>query len=252
MSGVNGGANAAPAAPAPPATIEPQAITKYLSRVLESTLGATDEELRAVGSLLNEANLDDTFARCLRFAQEQQMALYVLRQAPVAPLENGHVNGDAPTQHDEYVLSSEVSYSSRTLGCVAFLKRPASIQPDIPISKQVSVVNLPLPGSAGSVDSGSAVSPYESLHSFVRGALTPFFEAAARGSESRGDKLRSDGESRTGIAGARRKARLPCCTDMEACFSCRMVGQHGNLACGNMRSAAYLGLSWELKSRYCK
>ncbi|KAK4618664.1 Dynein heavy chain, cytoplasmic [Fulvia fulva] len=205
VQAVNGVANGAPAAPAPTTIIEPQAITTYLSKVLESTLGATDEELRAVGSLLNEANLDDTFARCMRFAQEQQMALYVLRQAPIAPLENGHTNGGAPTQHETYVLSPEVSYSSRTLGCVAFLKRPTSIQPDIPISKQVSVVNLPLPGSAGSVDSGSAVSPYESLHSFVRGALTPFFEAAARGSESRGDKLRSDGEARTGIAGARRK-----------------------------------------------
>ena len=112
VQGVNGVANGGPAAPAPAATIEPQAITKYLSSVLESTLGATDEELRAVGSLLNEANLEDTFARCLRFAQEQQMALYVLRQAPAVPLENGHVNGDAPTQFDTYVLSSEVSYSS--------------------------------------------------------------------------------------------------------------------------------------------
>ncbi|KAK4494288.1 hypothetical protein PRZ48_014586 [Zasmidium cellare] len=203
VPGVNGVANGTPTSPAP-SSVEPQTIIKYLTGVLEVTLGATDEELRAPGSLLNTSQLDDTVSRCMRFALEQQMALYVLKQASSTQT-NGTVNGDGPEHHDKYVLSSEVSYSSGTVGCVAFLKRPTSISPDVPISKQISVVNLSLSGLSGS-DSGSAISPYESLHSFVRGALTPFFEAAARGSEAAGDKLsRTDGEARTGISGARRK-----------------------------------------------
>ncbi|CAK3926358.1 Dynein heavy chain, cytoplasmic [Lecanosticta acicola] len=203
VQGVNGVANGTPVAPVPSA-VDPQAVVKYLSSVLEVTLGATEEELKAPGSLLNEAVIEDTLSRCLRFAMEQQMALYVLKQAPTSQ-QNGHVNGDGPMHQDTYVLSAEVAYTTHTVGCVAFLKRPAAIIADIPISKQVSVVNMSLPGLPGSTDTASTISPYESLHSFVRGALTPFFEAAARGSESAGDKLKSDGESRTGISGARRK-----------------------------------------------
>ena len=203
VQGVNGVANGAPTAPAPPA-VEPEAIIKYLSSVLEVTLGATREELEDVGSLLHESSIEETVARCTRFALQAQVALYVLKLASI-PQQNGQVNGDGPHFHEAYVLSSEVSYSSRTIGCVAFLKRPVPLSADIPLSRQVSVVNLPLSNALAAADSGPAVSPYESLHSLVRGALTPFFEAAARGSESSTEKLRAEGEARTGVSGARRK-----------------------------------------------
>ena len=203
VQGVNGVANGMPTAPAPPAA-EPQAIIRYLSSVLEVTLGATEEHLKSYGSLLNDSNLDDTITRCTRFAQESQVALYVLKQQSV-PQQNGQVNRDVSPVAEFYTLSSEFSSTTRTIGCVAFLKRPAPISASAPINKQISVVNLPLGGASGSTDSGSAVSPYESLHSLVRGALTPFFEAAARGSESTTEKLRPDGEARTGVSGARRK-----------------------------------------------
>ena len=81
VQGVHGAANGIPTAPAPPA-VEPQAIIKYLCSVLEVTLGATEEELASTGSLLHESGLQDTLARCTRFALEPQMALYVLKQAP--------------------------------------------------------------------------------------------------------------------------------------------------------------------------
>ena len=203
VQGVNGVANGTSTAPTPSA-VDPQAIVRYLASVLEVTLGAMEEELAGAGSLLNEATLQDTISRCQRFALEPQMALYVLKQA--SPLQqNGQINGERTQFQETYTLSAEVLYTSRTTSCVAFLKRPAPISPDVPISKQVSVVNLPLPGMIGASDTGATVSPYESLHSLVRGALTPFFEAAARGSESANDRLRADGEAKTGISGARRK-----------------------------------------------
>ncbi|KAI7315332.1 Dynein heavy chain, partial [Hortaea werneckii] len=203
IQGVNGVANGTPAVPTPSA-VEPQAVVKYLTSVLEVTLGASEAELSASGSLLNEDSLQETISRCQRFALEPQVALYVLKQTSNAQ-PNGQTDGDSPHFHDTYLLSSEVLYSARTTGCVAFLKRPAPISPDAPISRQVSVVNLPMPGSLGVSDTGATVSPYESLHSLVRGALTPFFEAAARGAEPANDRLRGDGESKTGVSGARRK-----------------------------------------------
>ncbi|KAI7664965.1 Dynein heavy chain, partial [Hortaea werneckii] len=203
IQGVNGVANGAPAAPTPTA-VEPQAVVKYLTSVLEVTLGASERELSAPGSLLNEDSLQETISRCQRFALEPQVALYVLKQTATAQ-PNGQMDGGSPPIEETYLLSSEVLYSARTTGCVAFLKRPAPISPDAPISRQVSVVNLPMPGSLGVSDTGATVSPYESLHSLVRGALTPFFEAAARGAEPASDRLRGDGESKTGVSGARRK-----------------------------------------------
>ena len=120
--------------------------------------------------------------------------------------EQALVNGNGHLEHETYILSSEVSYSTRTAGCVAFLKRPSPLAADVPISRQISVVNLPFSSALSATsDTGSSGSAYDGLHSLVRGALTPFFEAAARGSGSSNDKFRSDGESRTGISGARRK-----------------------------------------------
>ncbi|KAK4963385.1 dynein heavy chain [Elasticomyces elasticus] len=189
-----------------PATlvVDPQAVVTYLSSVLEVTLGATQAELAGPGSLLHRDLLQETVARCQRFAQETQVSLYVLRKA--TPVQyDGQTIGDSAHFHDTYQLSSTVSYDSRTTGCVAFLKKPFPISPDVSISRQVSVVNLPLPGSYLASESGTATSPYESLHALVRGALTPLFEAAARNAEPVNEKQRPDGEARTGVSGARRR-----------------------------------------------
>ena len=204
VHGMNGSANGAPTSSGSPSAIDAEDIIRYLSRVLEVTLGATKEDLEQYGSLLHEAFIEETVARCARFALESQAALYVLRQTTTSQ-QNGQGDGEEADPNDIYLLSSEVAYSIRTTGCVAFLKRPAPLSPEIAISRQVSVVNIPLGNALGSADSSSAASPYENLHSLVRGALTPLFEAAARGSESANEKLRPEGESRTGVSGARRR-----------------------------------------------
>ncbi|SMQ54365.1 unnamed protein product [Zymoseptoria tritici ST99CH_3D7] len=205
VQGANGVANGTVSPPASSLVVDPQTIVKYLTSVLEVTLAATDEELRGPGSLLHDTVLDDTLARCVRFALESQLALYVLKESPASiSLSNGHINGkERHEPHDTYILTSELKYSARTLGCVAFLKRPAPIVPGVPVSKQVSVVNFLLPGAPGSAE--STVSPYESLHGFVRGALGPFFEATAGGSSSAGDNQRSEGEVRPGVPSTRKK-----------------------------------------------
>lgn len=199
VQGVNGVANGTPTAPAP-STVDPQLIIKYLSSVLEVTLGATEDELKGNGSLLSSDAIDETISRCTRFAIEQQ-PLYVVKQAAPSQQDN-HLNGS--TAHT-YTLSTEINGSSRTVGCVAFIKRSATISPDVPISSQLIVTNLPLAGVSGTGESGSTNPPYEHILSLMRSVITPCFEAAARGSESTGEKLRLDGDARTGVSGARRK-----------------------------------------------
>lgn len=176
-------------------------IITYLVSVLEITLGATESHLKSHGNLLDEAHIEETLARCTRFALESQTAIYVTRERLLVDesdeaLANGNGHG-----HDRsaFILRSELSYTSRTIGCVAFTKLAAPISPDLPISRQVSVMNLPLLGI------GTEASPYEILHSVVRGAVTPFFEAAARSTDTNTDKARNDNDSRTGVTGARRR-----------------------------------------------
>jgi dynein heavy chain 1 len=200
VQGVNGVANGTLATPAPSA-VDPQTIIKYLSSVLQVTLGASEEDLKGPGSLLHEAQLEETLSRCTRFAVEQQ-PLYVLKQA--APVQqNGYTNGAGSA--DTYIISSELNTSSRISGCVAFIKRSTNISNDAPISSQLIVTNLPLPGASGLGDSSSAIPPYEHILSLMRSVITPCFEAAARGSEPTSEKLRIDGDARTGVSGARRK-----------------------------------------------
>jgi dynein heavy chain 1 len=83
VQGPNGVANGTSTPPTTNA-VDPQDIIKYLSNVLEVTLGASNEELKSQGSLLNEELLEDTLARCTRFALEAQVALYVLKEAAVS------------------------------------------------------------------------------------------------------------------------------------------------------------------------
>ncbi|EMC91770.1 hypothetical protein BAUCODRAFT_126763 [Baudoinia panamericana UAMH 10762] len=180
--------NGTPSLPAP-AAVDPQAVVAYLSSVLEVTLGASQADLAGPGSLLHPDFFPETVSRCQRFAQESQTALYL--------------NNDGVQLRNVYTLRSEVSYSPQTIGCVALLKRPLPIISDVSINRQISVINIPFATSAS--HTAVTTAPYESLHAIVRGALTPFFEAAARTSEPANEKLRPDAEARTGVSGARRK-----------------------------------------------
>lgn len=90
---------------------------------------------------------------------------------------------------------------------MALLKRPQPIDPSIPITSQIQVINLPgLASLRTGPGHGSAVSPFEILHSVVHLALAPYFDAYTKGQENRtGIKSRVDGEARTGIPGTKKK-----------------------------------------------
>jgi dynein heavy chain 1 len=76
-----GAANGSIRTPSPtPPAIDPQIIVDHIERVLEATLGASNTDLRAPGSLLSPAKLQDTLQRCTRFALETQPAIYVVKE----------------------------------------------------------------------------------------------------------------------------------------------------------------------------
>lgn len=68
-----------------PPEVDPQTLINHLSRLLQVTLGATEEELQHSDSLLGPSRINETLKGCSRFAQETKAAsLYIqkLRQSP--------------------------------------------------------------------------------------------------------------------------------------------------------------------------
>ena len=91
---------------------------------------------------------------------------------------------------------------------MALLKRPQPIDPLIPLSLQIRVINLP--GIAtldeSSVIQGNPVSPYETIYSIVHSALVPYFDAVTRGQKSLvGSNDRSETETKQGVPATKKK-----------------------------------------------
>ena len=87
------GANGEVTSPTPPAIIESEILVRHLVNLLDLTLGASIDDLEGKGSLLSDAKRSDTVQRCLRFASEAQVALYVQKDAVPAEVSNGLSNG---------------------------------------------------------------------------------------------------------------------------------------------------------------
>ena len=91
---------------------------------------------------------------------------------------------------------------------MALIKRPQPLDSRQSLAVQIQVINLPGAASLSEAASaeGSPLSPYEVLHSIVRLAITPYFNAYTRGQKQiTGGSSRTDAEAKSGIPGAKKK-----------------------------------------------
>ncbi|KAJ6043663.1 uncharacterized protein N7446_001860 [Penicillium canescens] len=188
------------------AMVDSGAVIQYLTEVLQVTLGAQKSELESAGSLLSESRYNETVQRCTRFASESQVALYVQKDIVAAEEANGETENQAVQYL--YSLSSEISSASTTVASVAIIKRPAPIDPTLPMASQVQVMNLPGLASLNNAPTqqGNSMSPYQILHLLLHHGLSPYFEAYTRSQETTaGTKSKTDTEAKTGIPGTKKK-----------------------------------------------
>lgn len=207
--------------------LDPILIVDYLTSLLQTTLGASLEDLQADGSFLSKSAYYDTIRRCARFASETQVALYVLQDLMPADSINGAENsqGEAfgihmvcsvktdvqpldPPSRFVYSLSSEISFSTTTTASIVLLKRPQPIDPTESIASQIQTLSLPGLVSYHNHAShqASSVSPFEVLHALVHSALGPYFDAYTRSqSATLGKRTRTENDARTGIPGTKKK-----------------------------------------------
>ncbi|KAK3936270.1 dynein heavy chain, cytoplasmic [Diplogelasinospora grovesii] len=195
----NAGPNGVSAAPF--AAVDPVRVVDYLAVLLEATLGATRNELEAPGSLLSKARYSDTVQRCTRFAVDSQVALYIQKElAATNALENGAGDGHLPSHI--YTISSDLSSTATTVAFLVLLKRPQPLDPNVPITSQIQILNLPGPAylAASGGEQGPTGSPYEILQLYLHNGLAPYFDASTKSQQMlNGARGRPDVDAKTGI-----------------------------------------------------
>ncbi|KAF2010197.1 cytoplasmic dynein-like protein 1 heavy chain 1 [Aaosphaeria arxii CBS 175.79] len=202
-----GAANGSIRTPSPtPPAIDPQIIVDYLEKVLDVNLGASEQDLRAPGSLLSPSKLHDTLQRCTRFALETQTVIYVLKdRVDEAPLDGLDApNGASP--HFTYTLSSELAFSSTCTAYLVITKRPIPIDPAIPLSAQVQIVTLPGYTLSNNNASTQDPAPYEAIHTILQYSLEAYFDGFTKSQRSQtGTYSKGDNDARTGVSAAKKK-----------------------------------------------
>ncbi|KAF2682234.1 cytoplasmic dynein-like protein 1 heavy chain 1 [Lentithecium fluviatile CBS 122367] len=201
-----GAANGSIRTPSPtPPAIDPQVIVDHIERVLEATLGASHADLRAPGSLLSPAKLQDTLQRCTRFALETQPAIYVSKERVAESRIDGLDAPNGVSPHYSYTLSSDFTASPACETYIVISKRQIPIDPAIPLSAQVHISSLP-GFTASNNGTSQDVSPYEFLRSVLRTSIEPYFDNYTKSQRSlTGAYSKGDNDARTGISAAKKK-----------------------------------------------
>ena len=146
--------------------------------------------LRAVPVLLEEDVLPDTTslegllksseARLKKFIEDpQERALYVLRTVP-PELEGAEEEGEtagateAGSFRPAYEVRLGLAYRPVRAVGVSFIKRAAILEADKSVRSQLRLINF------------SEDSPFETLHSYIRDAVTPYFTSYVATSKKTG------------------------------------------------------------------
>ncbi|KAH7116213.1 dynein heavy chain, N-terminal region 1-domain-containing protein [Dendryphion nanum] len=203
-----GAANGSIRTPSPtPPPIDPQLIVDYLEKVLDVALGASQQDLRAPGSLLSSSKLHDTLQRCTRFTHESQTVICVAKdRVGDAPLDAGLDGPNGVTPHFTYSLATELSFSPTSVAYCVVTKRPIPIDPAIPLSAQVQISTLPGYTHSNNSTSSQDARPYEALHSHIQSTIEPYFDGYTKSQRSlAGPYSKGDNDARTGISAAKKK-----------------------------------------------
>ncbi|KAI8321400.1 dynein heavy chain [Martensiomyces pterosporus] len=203
-----------------PVYCDPNIVKQYLLNLVPVLLGGGDDgddEFEAVKAMFS---FPDSSAKCKSFANDASIpVLYVIKETEGdSDAGAGGDGGDDLAGYSfstsTYTLAYELSWRPTHAGSVALIKRSATLDPSLPLSRQVQVMNLPGPASSGSGASAPAVNPYETLHAYIRFAVSPYFNAYVAAKEkaeqqsnqgAEGGTFRDEKDSQPGIPMAKKK-----------------------------------------------
>lgn len=142
----------------PPAEVEQ--LRAYLLRTAPVFLD--EDALPDTSSLQNQLKLSES--KLKKFIEDpQERALFVVKTVP--PEEGEGEGTEASTFQPIYDLRLGLNYrQTRAIG-IAFIKRGSILEADKSVHSQLRFINF------------SEDSPFETLHSYVKDAVTPFFNS---------------------------------------------------------------------------
>ncbi|CAG8677057.1 16017_t:CDS:2, partial [Acaulospora colombiana] len=186
----------------------------HLCKLLPLLLDADKEDLEE--SIWSPKENND---KLKRFAVEPQFSnLYITKtkkesdkekedEPPSEPSSESPSEPSSESDVYEYSITQELFYNPRNVACVAVIKQGSTLDANRSIQSQIQVINLPGPSSS---DTGTDVSPYEALYSYIHSAVTPYFDAYVIAKSSNLDGIvsssvkRSD-DSKSSISMAKKK-----------------------------------------------
>lgn len=183
---------------------DPNIIKEYLLNLVPVLLGGP-EDYEAIKAIFA---FPEASSRCADFANDPSVpVLYVTKDTEAEESE------EFSTAF--FSLATELVWKPSHMGSVALIKRAPTVDPHVPLVRQIQIMNLPGPAATDSSAVPTAAdrsvaaekrggggdrmnaNPYETLHAYVRFAVSPYFNAyvAAKERAEQEAALAAGGES---------------------------------------------------------
>jgi len=153
-------------APEEASVVETSHFLSYLRKVIPPLFeGEVDVPLELDTALQDSLHLE----YINKYISDPQIRSLLVTKTPLNNEEEGDETASSESNGKAaYSFDLDVHYEGPKLASVAFIKRGAIIEADKKIATQVRVFNL------------SEGSPYETLHSYISNAVSPYFKSFVR------------------------------------------------------------------------
>jgi len=160
-------------------TVSVTDLKDYISKLISLLLEASDEEIKAN---VNDENFNPKELE--GFIKDNMIQTLFITKEKIDDNEEGQF---------KYFMNFEINFSQLQVASIALIKRYPVLQKDRPIQTQLQIINLP-----GHLDGGN---PYETLHSYIHNAVSPYFNAYVSSKSDNNAKTNSNFEDKDVKAG---------------------------------------------------
>ncbi|KAF8560529.1 hypothetical protein P879_02534 [Paragonimus westermani] len=161
-------------APVPPVVslAEPSALSQYFQKTVTSFLEESSDEIAVLKSVLEDSAGRESVKK---FISDPQVHAFIVQKLSTKDDED-----EGSDSSISYAVMTDVRFSSPKVQSVVFIKRGTSVEADKSFSSQLRFLSF------------TDGSPYETLHSMISDAISPFYKSYIRESgraERDGDKM---------------------------------------------------------------
>ncbi|ORY81439.1 dynein heavy chain, cytosolic [Protomyces lactucae-debilis] len=158
-------------------TLSPQALADHVTLLLTAAMGATSTDTAFLRTSVAQSRLE-------RFVNDAACLVLFVRK-------DEEPGDERPKAH--YAIDHVYQPTPNTIASLALIKLVSQLDAQIPLERQVQIINLP--GHSAEQSSGA----YEALHSLIKLAIAPYFDTFAQAQQP------ASQTAKTGIPNTRKK-----------------------------------------------